>query len=860
VCRGTPTTGNACNDGNACTLNDTCQSGVCAGVSRVCDDANVCTDDSCNPSSGCVFATRPPCNDGNPCTDDACDPVRGCVFTNNVRTCSDGNACTIHDVCQGGQCTPGTPVVCNDLNPCTSDTCNPATGCVFTNTTDACDDGLVCTVGDRCAGGSCRGTPIVCNDNNPCTDDACDHVSGACVYTSDDANACSDGNPCTQTDSCHAGVCNGANVLQCSGSCPPGSTQVGGVCQTVYTIGAGLLDNLDAYCDDTGVNRYNGCDGSNYGFHWTDLVSGLATVARVDVQLESGLACAAELSSVNLNGVPVGSFIPAGWCGCYSGHGPIALSNVASAAYAMNGVNTISIAPSSDCEGLSKSANFGNNFARVTVTYAPRLPECQIAACNPATGACGISSASNGTACSDGNACTTNDTCTAGGICAGGITTSCDDNNPCTTDTCDPASGCVHTNNTDVCTDGNVCTAGDACGDGICHSGPIVVCYDNNPCTTDTCDPASGCLYTNSTDACSDGNACTAGDACGGGICHSGAAVVCNDKNPCTTDSCDPSTGCVHANNTNSCNDGNACTTGDTCASGMCVGGVPLNCDDGNCCTIDSCSPATGCAHVANTAAPVFTTQPSFGSAILWPPEHGYADFTVTNTGAVVSSSCGVASIQFASCSSSQPENTTAVGDGNTLRDCVYEPAGLHVRVERDGNCSPIGRVYTTTVVATDVCGNVTSSNPFDIGVWNDRTHQPPAGTSKAASVGSGTLDTRNGSNGTYGAGCGTGNSSTNGTVQDHSDADPDMEVDQFASVDVNSLALAKTGGNVALAWTAPTYATPINVTRYHVYRLDPVTLLWTQIAEVAKQYTSYQDPILNDGRNWQYRVTAVIK
>ena len=51
-----------------------------------------------------------------------------------------------------------------------------------------------------------------------------------------------------------------------------------------------------------------------------------------------------------------------------------------------------------------------------------------------------------------------------------------------------------------------------------------------------------------------------------------------------------------------------------------------------------------------------------------------------------------------------------------------------------------------------------------------------------------------------------------------------------------------------------------INVTKFHVYRLDPVTLFWTQIAEVPKQTKSYSDPALGDGLDHQYKVTAVIK
>jgi hypothetical protein len=150
-------------------------------------------------------------------------------------------------------------------------------------------------------------------------------------------------------------------------------------------------------------------------------------------------------------------------------------------------------------------------------------------------------------------------------------------------------------------------------------------------------------------------------------------------------------------NTTNPCDDGNACTTGDTCGGGQCNPGGPTDCDDGNCCTIDSCDRATGCQHAANTAAPVFTIQPAFGDTPVWPPNHGYLDFEVFDTGAVAASSCGIASIQFASCSSSQPENGHGTGDGNTMRDCVYEPGALHLRVERDGACSPIGRVYAAT-------------------------------------------------------------------------------------------------------------------------------------------------------------------
>lgn len=45
------------------------------------------------------------CDDGNPCTDDTCDPVSGCVFTaNDTNSCDDGDACSLIDLCSAGKC------------------------------------------------------------------------------------------------------------------------------------------------------------------------------------------------------------------------------------------------------------------------------------------------------------------------------------------------------------------------------------------------------------------------------------------------------------------------------------------------------------------------------------------------------------------------------------------------------------------------------------------------------------------------------------------------------------------------------------------------------------------------------------
>ncbi len=69
------------------------------------------------------------CDDGNVCTDDSCDTASGCLHTNNTAQCSDDNGCTQNDTCQTGTCIPGPPAVCTPQDAChVAGTCDPATG------------------------------------------------------------------------------------------------------------------------------------------------------------------------------------------------------------------------------------------------------------------------------------------------------------------------------------------------------------------------------------------------------------------------------------------------------------------------------------------------------------------------------------------------------------------------------------------------------------------------------------------------------------------------------------------------------------------------------------------------------------
>ncbi len=199
-----------CSDGNACNGSETCQGGVCvAGLPPNCDDGNPCTRD-CDPAVGCLHtpvADGKPCSDGNACT--APDTCQGGTCTSGPAlpdgsACSDGDRCTLADTCHAGVCVGGPARNCSDDNTCTSDGCDPVNGCTHTTLPDGsvCDDGNACTVNDACLGGACIvSNPRNCDDGNPCTSDTCDAATG-CKHA-----ALPDGTACGTRQTCTAGIC-----------------------------------------------------------------------------------------------------------------------------------------------------------------------------------------------------------------------------------------------------------------------------------------------------------------------------------------------------------------------------------------------------------------------------------------------------------------------------------------------------------------------------------------------------------------------------------------------------------------------------------------------------------------------------
>src|SRR5262245_19530011 len=301
-CRNTPIPGcctmdSDCFDGNACSQNEHCEGGTCASDPRNCDDGNACTNDSCDPVIGCrnipvgdgiscgdgnmcngtetcqggtcTPGTPPTCDDGNDCTTDGCDSIAGCTAQsipgccNTDAECSDTSACTVNERCVSHTCLSD-PLTCDDGNPCTTDSCDAAGGCIFTPVPNgqSCGDLDVCNGLETCQSGTCvAGTAPLCDDGNPCTTDGCDSssgcthapVDGCCVSNAD----CADADACTVNERCVGGHCT-SDPRSCQDANP--CTQDGCV-SSVGCVNTPLLDGTT--CGDG--DRCNGRERCSSG-------------------------------------------------------------------------------------------------------------------------------------------------------------------------------------------------------------------------------------------------------------------------------------------------------------------------------------------------------------------------------------------------------------------------------------------------------------------------------------------------------------------------------------------------------------------------------------------------------------------
>jgi hypothetical protein len=252
--------------------------GTCDGL-RQCEvdelspcDAPVPTQETCNGlDDNCDGQVDGPslCDDDNPCTTDSCEAEVGCTWIPmpEGQECADGNPCTWKDKCQNGNCV-GEEVLCFDGNECTLDQCDPTTGdCLFPADLDSngepclLDD--LCLTGGLCVDGECLGAAgISCVDGVACTVDDCAPDSG-CIHTTD-ASKCDDDNECTE-DLCQPECDDYGNCQEGTG-CTNLPTIDGlpcddsDACTTTDQCASGICQGLDVELDDTNPCTEDSCD------------------------------------------------------------------------------------------------------------------------------------------------------------------------------------------------------------------------------------------------------------------------------------------------------------------------------------------------------------------------------------------------------------------------------------------------------------------------------------------------------------------------------------------------------------------------------------------------------------------------
>lgn len=590
--------GGTCDDGDPCTETDLCTAGVCGGTSIL----------------GCInCATVVECDDANVCSDDAC--VGGaCQYVDNTTACDDGDACTTGDTCATGLCVGGAPPVCDDGDVCTDDSCDSLLGCQFVNNTAPCGDSDLCTESDVCTLGACVGVPIAgcvrcwrdweCNDGNNCTGETCG--LGVCQFTNL-TDPCDDADACTLNDTCTNGACLGApkDCTALSDTCNTGScAPATGICVSTAVNEGGVCDDGLA-CTVSDVCVSGDCSGTLTSTPAVDLAWAPSSTS---VQVGETFQIALRASSTTCTIMPVGSIeavlrwdpnvfelvgmippSPSPWT---------ILSGFPNDA-ALDGLNDpYTGLPASDGDAQWQGvASYIKGAAvppsgMVATTFEFVALDGSFGTnvwLEPVLGTYSHTRVLGAAEYQGVDLTGALPTVTVqASECQ--LNADCDDLNVCTDDVCN-GGVCEYTNNIVPCGDGLFCTATDVCAGGVCV-GSV------NPCTAP--------------DLCSE-----ALDACVECL----VVAECADANICTTDACDATGTCVYVNNSLPCDDGLFCTDVDACSGGLCVGGIDdpcaalvcdeagsrcvecladAHCDDGNSCTDDVCT-ANSCGNPPNS-------------------------------------------------------------------------------------------------------------------------------------------------------------------------------------------------------------------------------------------------------------------
>ncbi len=541
--------------------------------------------------------------------------------TYGMLACDDDSDCPTDDLCATYECSESfcvpTPTDCDDLQDCTIDRCDPATGACIHEVISGCDG--ECTNHAECAN---HEVCLTCDPDDPtCTlrlERTCDPVNDfdplsgevlcRCSPIPGNVYALTAGLPVPIPDNNPSGITRMLTLTD------PGF--VNGLKVKVRTNHASMGDLKAVLCHEgVCVTLRASQGGTNHGFfdvYDYDLEAGPGTVADFD-----------RLPIAGLWTLIVSDVLP-GDAGTLT---HFALYITPADCYGDAQCNDNNPCTVDVCQNPST----GGTCTHTLVTCQPSTDSCLTNQCNPANGQCEPVAQVNGTACEDGLYCTEDDTCQAG-VCTGGSPRSCALlDGVCRIGVCsEDLRQCIiqAAPENSPCDDGQLCTEGDFCQAGNCMPGPTMVCR----CPTGL---DSECAVFE------DGNKCNGSDwRCNAAkMCElMDGPVICPDSPlECVSNVCVPVTGlCVEQPSLNfmPCEDGVFCTISDYCLSGACQGGTIRSCEvlddqckvgfcdedadacipvpkeagticeaDGFGCTIDECDALGSCRYKENVSS-----------------------------------------------------------------------------------------------------------------------------------------------------------------------------------------------------------------------------------------------------------------
>lgn len=520
-------------------------------------------DDDCDGSTDeCVNVAD--CEDDNACTADFC-VAEQCQYSQlqEGAGCSDGDLCTVDDVCDAnGQCV-GTAKDCSAAGgPCADGVCDPSTGeCDVTPKQDGldCNDSLYCTEPDACLAGECVGTAVDCADTDPCTRDECNEgekrcdnirepkpglegppgdpsctndTDDDCDGTTDDADTncigcavdaeCDDANDCTD-DACVGGQCENSALAD----------------------GTGCNDGL--FCTTGDACQAGACRAGPRD------CSAIADACNDGVCLEDADACGLQPKS---DGTPCED-------GLYCTMGDQCNAGACDPGGSRNCNDDDPCTNDSCNDDLDQCDNvlvprpglegpYGDNTCTNQADDdCDRLIDDQDPNCQQCTGPAD---------CNDGNPCTGDDC--VGGLCENNLL---GDGSPCD--------------------DGLYCSEGETCQGGVCTGNPLDCSSAADQCNYGVCiEDQDQCESQPKPDgtACDDGLYCNMDEDCQAGVCSGGLARDCSYlDDTCNQGICNDGVDECQADPINEgqvCNDGEYCTVGDVCQAGVCAGSGARDC------------------------------------------------------------------------------------------------------------------------------------------------------------------------------------------------------------------------------------------------------------------------------------------